>query len=140
MKATLEELEQKREALKSEITALGDFRPGTISANYRKCGKDNCACAKANHPGHGPQYLWNATIHGKSAAENIRLGPHLEKVRGEVEAYRTFRSLCDEVTEVNHAICKLRPIREIKSPDELSSLKKKLQRIFVRKFKRKQNI
>jgi hypothetical protein len=71
----LERLEQRRNALYQRLQALGDFRPGTISVNFRKCGKKRCACARPAHPGHGPQYLWNTTHGGQRRAQNLRLGP-----------------------------------------------------------------
>ena len=78
MRDEVEALEARRKELYGELEQLGDFRPGMISVNYRKCGKKNCACAGRGHPGHGPQYLWNSTFGGKSAAENLPLGPGLE--------------------------------------------------------------
>ena len=57
MADTMEELEQRRTTLYQQMQALGDFRPGTISVNFRKCGKKGCACTQPGHPGHGPQYL-----------------------------------------------------------------------------------
>ncbi len=71
MGGTLESLEYKRKSLYKKLEGLGDFRRGTISLNYRRCGKKNCACAKQGHPGHGPQYLWNTTIKGKSYAKSL---------------------------------------------------------------------
>ena len=50
-------LESRRKALDLKLEDLEDFRRGTVSVNYRKCGKSNCACAGPDHPGHGPQYL-----------------------------------------------------------------------------------
>jgi hypothetical protein len=50
-------LELRRKELFRRMENLGDFRRGTISLNYRKCGKKNCACARKDHPRHGPQYL-----------------------------------------------------------------------------------
>ncbi len=70
MNDDIEGLESKRKDLHEQLAGLGDFRRGTISVNYRKCGKKNCACARPGHPGHGPQYLWNTTIKGKSYAKN----------------------------------------------------------------------
>ena len=133
MTETLEGLEAKRQGVIQAFAALGDFRRGTISANYRRCGKRNCACTRANHPGHGPQYLWNATIGGKSRARNLRLGPELEKVGREVDTYRTFVRLCGELVEVNEQLCQLRPVREVPDARELTQLKKKLRRRFARK-------
>src|SRR2546429_6438368 len=70
MSTALERLERRRNALYQRLQALGDFRPGTISVNFRKCGKKRCACARPTHPGHGPQYLWNTTSGGQSRARS----------------------------------------------------------------------
>lgn len=129
-------LETKREELIRALATLGDFRRGTISVNYRRCGKRNCACARADHPGHGPQYLWNATIGGQSRARNLRLGPELEKVGREVDTYRTFVRLCGELVETNEQLCELRPVQEVADARALTQLKKKLQRRFARKSPR----
>jgi len=133
----LQDLESHRNRLFRQLENLGDFRRGTISANYRKCGKSNCACAKKDHPGHGPQYLWNVSVGGKTQARNLPLGPELEKVEGEVERYRAFVRLCQQVVEVNDRICQLRPVRTIPDENELEQLKKKLRRRFAEKRKKR---
>jgi hypothetical protein len=134
---TLEQLEQRRSAVYQQIQALGDFRPGTISVNFRKCGKKRCACAQPGHPGHGPQYLWNTTSGGQSRAQNLRLGPELEKAHRELENHQVFLRLCRELVEVNEKICRLRPVAEIKDGKELEALKKKLQKQFLERRRRK---
>lgn len=133
MAETVEHLEGRREQLYQALAALGEFRRGTISVNYRKCGKANCACARAGHPGHGPQYLWNATIAGQSRARNLRLGPELDKVANEVDTYRAFVRLCTELVAVNEALCERRPVRAVADPQALTALKKKLRRRFARR-------
>lgn len=130
MPDTLEQLEQRRSSLYHQIQALGDFRPGMISVNFRKCGKPRCACALPGHPGHGPQYLWNTTRGGRSRAQNLRLGPELEKAHLEVQNHHVFVRLCRELVEVNEKICRLRPVPPIKDERELEALKKKLQKRF----------
>ena len=137
MADTLETLEVKRQELYRALEALGDFRRGTISVNYRRCGKANCACARPEHPGHGPQYLWNATVAGKSRARNLRLGPELETVAKEVDTYRAFVRLCAELVEVNERMCQLRPVREGADAQEVAQLKKKLRKRFARRWPRK---
>ncbi len=137
MEPSLEALELHRKTLYRQLERLGDFRRGTISVNYRRCGKSNCLCARNDHPGHGPQYLWNANIGGKTRALNLRLGPELEKVEQEVERYRSFVRLCQQLVEVNDKICQLRPVRAIPDDTELEELKKKLQRRFAEKRKKK---
>jgi hypothetical protein len=137
MEETLQSLELEKKKLCRRLAELGDFRRGTISVNYRKCGKKNCVCARHGHPGHGPQYLWNSTRGSKSLAENLPLGPRLEKARKEQTNYRLFLELTKQLVEVNEKICSLRPEREIEDPQKLDELKKKLRRQFSKKSARK---
>ena len=67
------------------------------AAEACRVSEDDCACAQEHHPGHGPQYLWNASVGGKTKARNLPLGPELEKVQKEVERYRKFDRLCQEL-------------------------------------------
>jgi hypothetical protein len=137
MEETLESLEKKRKDLYQKLERLGDFRRGTISVNYRRCGKKKCICTKPGHPGHGPQYLWNTTIKGKSYAKNLRLGPELEKYTKQTANYRSFLKLSEELVQVNERICALRPVREIEDRRELEDLKKKLLGIFRKGFRKR---
>ena len=137
MERTIEELEETREKLYAQMVGLGDLRPGIISVNFRRCGKINCTCAQPGHLGHGPQYLWNTTQNGKSRAQNLRLGPELEKVQKEIETYKRFNQLCRETIAVNEQICRLRPVPEMTDDKELETLKKKLRRKFFLRRRRK---
>lgn len=137
MEKDLKDLEEERRKLYGKLSAVGDFRRGMISANYRKCGKQNCICTQEGHPGHGPQYLWNATIRCKSYAKSIRLGPELEKWEQETDNHRQFAKLCEEIILVNERICNLRPVPEVKDEKELAELKKKLQKRFMEKCRKK---
>jgi len=134
---TMQDLELRRKKLFRQLENLGDFRRGTISVNFRKCGKSNCACAGKDHPGHGPQYLWNVSVGGKTQSRNLSLGPELEKVEREVERYHSFVRLSQELVEVNDRICQLRPARTIEDENELEQLKKKLRRHFAEKRKKR---
>ena len=137
MEDTLKGLEEKRKALSKKMGEIGDFRRGTISVNYRKCGKKNCACAKPGHPGHGPQYLWNTTIKGRSYGKNLKLGPELRKYMEEIDNHRRFLSLGKELVELNEKVCDLRPVLQIEGKDEQEELKKKLEQIFKKRLKKK---
>ncbi len=133
----IEQLEEKRKALFRKFEEVGDLRRGMISVNYRKCGKNNCVCAKEGHPGHGPQYLWNTTIKGKSYAKSLKIGPELSKYMEEIANYKKFSGLYDELVSLNEQISDLRPVPEIKDENELAELKKKLHRLFMEKYKKK---
>lgn len=137
MDETLSSLERKRVLLYMQLQETGDFRRGTVSVLYRKCGKKNCACAQEGHPGHGPQYLWNATIKGKSYAKNLKLGPEMEKYLEEISNHQLFLKLCDEIVAINEQICDMRPVRVMEDEDGLAELKKKLQQMFMAKYKKK---
>ncbi len=116
MTHSLEDLESVREKLRRELFEIGDFRPGTVYPSYRKCGKKNCACAKPGHPGH-LQYLRTTAKGGKNRAQTLRLGPELEKAVKEAESYQHFVKVCRELVSVNERISKLRPARQVKSPE-----------------------
>ena len=130
---TIESLLGKREEILREISGLGEFRRGTVSASYRKCGKPGCRCAREGEEGHGPRYLWNGTTGGKSFAKNLHLGEEVEKYVQETERYRRFIGLCEKLVEVNEKICDATPVREVQDKQELDELKKKLQRRLLRK-------
>jgi len=137
MPESLAVLEDLRRQLYQQLGTIGDFRPGMISVNYRKCGRANCRCATPGEAGHGPQYLWNTTQQGKSRAQNLRLGPELEKVEQEVANYRRFLELCAELVKVNEQICRLRPVPELGDEQELARLKKTLQQKYSRRRRKK---
>ena len=68
-------LEAERARLYAELSGVGDFRRGALSAVFRKCGKPNCRCAQPGERGHGPQ--WNRTRWqgGKTVTTHPRPGP-----------------------------------------------------------------
>lgn len=103
-------LERQREDLYRELGQVGDFRRGSLNAVRRKCGKSGCACAAPDHPGHGPQWNLTRKVDGRTRAVHLKPGPELEKARREVAEYERFRGLVSQVTEVNEAICQVRPV------------------------------
>lgn len=137
MNESLNRLESKRKSLYKKLEEIGDFRRGTISVNYRKCGKKNCICTKPGHPGHGPQYLWNTTVKGKSYAKNLKIGPELQKYMEEIANYKSFLKLYDELVRVNEKVCDLRPIPKIEDKNEADELKKKLQMLLRKKYRKR---
>ncbi len=103
------ELEEQRERLYARLAATGDFRRGSVTENYRRCGKANCACAQPGHPGHGPRFLWTRSVPG-SGTRGRQLAPgEVEKVRRELAGYQQFAALTEQIVEVNEAICEARP-------------------------------
>lgn len=106
----LADLEERRAQLYRQLSATGDFRRGSITENYRRCGKANCACAQPEHPGHGPRYLWTRSVPGGTTKGRQLSGIELDKVRQELANNKAFVSVSEQIVEVNEAICEARPI------------------------------
>jgi hypothetical protein len=136
MGKNIESFQEQKESLFRELEGIGNFRRGTISFRYRKCGKSNCICATEKRAGHA-QYQWSTTIKGKSINKNLKLGSELQKYSEEIDNYHKFQHICEEIIQANEKICNLLPVCEIEDSVELHELKKKLQKKFMKKYKKK---
>ncbi len=105
----LGELEARRARLYELLAAFGDFRRGSISENYRRCGKPNCACAQPGRRGHGPRWLRTRTVRGRGATGRQLAAGEVQKVRGEPDRYQEFAAMTERIVEVSEAICEARP-------------------------------
>src|SRR5258708_25324215 len=103
------ELEAERERLYAQLSAVGDFRRGSVSENYRKCGKPNCACAQPGHPGHGPRWLWTRSAGARKTVGRQLAAAEVEKVRRELARHGEFSAISEQIAEVNEKICEARP-------------------------------
>jgi len=133
----LSELEREKEKLLERIQGLGDMRSGSLSVRYQRCSKSPCVCDDPKHPGHGPIYSFSTVMDGKTKIKNYKLGPELKKLRREVENYQAFKKLSQELIAISRQICDLRPVVECKDDQELMELKKTLERVFLKRSKRK---
>ena len=105
----LAELEAERDRLYAQLSRVGDFRRGSVSENWRRCGKPNCACAAPGHPGHGPRFLWTRSAgRRKTVARQLAAG-EVEKVRREIARHAEFAATVEQIIEVNEKICEGRP-------------------------------
>jgi hypothetical protein len=107
---SLPELESQRAGLFARLAAVGDFRRGSVSENYRRCGKPNCACAQPGHAGHGPRWLWTRTVAGRGTRGRQLAAAEVGKVRAELDRYQEFAALTEQIVQVSEAICEARPV------------------------------
>jgi hypothetical protein len=114
--SSLPELEAERERLYAQLSAVGDFRRGSVSVNYRRCGKPNCACAQPDHPGHGPRFLWTRTVRGQKTRGRQLAAAEVARVRRELERYADFASISEQIAEVSEKICEARPVAGTDAP------------------------
>ena len=112
----LPELEAERDRLYAQLSTAGDFRRGSVSENYRKCGKPNCACAAAGHPGHGPRFLWTRSAGSRRTVGRQLATAEVEKVRREIARYAEFTAAVEQIVEVNERICEARPAARTQEP------------------------
>ena len=108
-KPSLQELEAERERLYAQLSQVGDFRRGSVSENWRRCGKPNCACAAPDHPGHGPRFLWTRSEGRRKRVGRQLAAGEVEKVRREIARHAEFTAAVGQIIEVNEAICEARP-------------------------------
>jgi hypothetical protein len=113
-----------------QFLTLGDFRPGTVSAAARRCGRPNCHCARPDGAGH-PQFRLLRKVKGKSVSETFATPAELRKAAEEVAEFHRFRDLTNELTEVNEQICRARAAE----PDEAgwTEAEKKRLLLFIKK-------
>jgi hypothetical protein len=112
---SLPELEAERDRLYAQLSGVGDFRRGSVTENYRKCGKPNCACAQAGYPGHGPRFLWTRSARGRTVGRQLAAG-EVARVRREVARHADFAAAVEQIAEVNEKICEARPAAGTDAP------------------------
>lgn len=132
MSETLLSLEQQRSQVLDKIVGLGDFRSGSISPVYGRCGKPNCRCHQPGQPKHGPNYRLTRKVQGKTVSETFRSPAAQRKAQREVDAFHQFRQLSRELLEINEQICRLRPVEEALTPEEKKQPKSSAKRSRVK--------
>lgn len=113
---SLAELEAERVRLYARLGMVGDFRRGSVSENWRKCGKPNCACAAPDHPGHGPRVLWTRSQGRRKTVGRQLAAAEVEKVRREIARHAEFAAAVEQIAEVNEKICEARPVAGADAP------------------------
>jgi hypothetical protein len=93
--ASLQQLEQRIQSIKTQLASLGDMRPGSLSQQYNVCGKPRCRCKDPVHPRrHGPYYQLSWVHQGKSTTQFIRR-PCVPQVKAELANFKKFRQLTE---------------------------------------------
>src|SRR5579863_881251 len=97
----------QRDQLKSQLAQIGEMRPGSLVARFRKCGKASCHCSKKGSKGHGPSYSLTHPVAGKTVTRIIPAGPAVDRTQQQVEEYRRFRELVQQLVAVSEQLCDL---------------------------------
>jgi len=109
MPESLADLEATRARILEQFFTLGDFRPGTVSAAPRRCGKPSCQCAQPGAEGH-PQFRLLRKRKGKSHSESFPTPAAFRQAAHQVAEFHRFQELVAQLTAVNEKICRARPV------------------------------
>jgi hypothetical protein len=112
------ELEKRRAAVLTQISQLGDFRPGSITSTQGRCGNPNCHCHKPGEPGHGPNVRLTYKLGGKTLTESFATPAAQRKAQREVAEFRHYQELSRALIQVNAQICQARPVEDTLSTEE----------------------
>ena len=112
MPPSLSELEQQRSLLATQLSQLGDLRPGSVTGMVRRCGKPTCHCAQPDDPGHGPTLRLTYKVQGKTISEALPTPAAVRKAEREIAGFRKFQELSRAFLETNEKICRLRPAQQ----------------------------
>lgn len=92
--------------IKSEISQIGDMRPGSLNKYLTVCGHPNCRCADAKNPiKHGPYYKLSYVHRRKSTSEFIQKEFVLE-MRKQLANYKRLRALTAEWVDLALKVAK----------------------------------
>ncbi len=103
----LDKLQIQKDQILQKISELNDFRQGSLSPRYRKCGKSYCHCAKEGSKGHGPLWMTTRSVGGKTISKAIPK----EKVDitfKQIDRFHQFQKLVHEYIKTNIKICDAR--------------------------------
>jgi hypothetical protein len=112
MSDSLAALEAERQSLLDQISRLGDFRPGSITATRGRCGNPHCHCHQPDDPGHGPNDRLTFKRKGKTITETFPTATAQRLAERQIAAFRKFQRLSRALLEVNEKICRLRRVPE----------------------------
>ena len=95
----------QRDQLLDQLAHIGEMRPGSLVARFRKCGKPSCHCAKKGAQAHGPSYSLTRPVAGKTVTRIIPAGPAVQRTRQQLQEYHRFRQLVRQLIAVSEQIC-----------------------------------
>jgi hypothetical protein len=87
-------LQRQIEKVKGNLAALGDLRPGSLSAQYNVCGSPGCRCKATPPIKHGPYYQVSYTRKGKSSTKFVKK-EDLSEVRKQLKNYERMKLLME---------------------------------------------
>jgi hypothetical protein len=95
-----------------QISELGDFRPGSITATQGRCANPRCRCHQPGEAGHGPTLRLTYKARGKTVSESFSSPEAQGKAEREIAEFRKYQQLSRAFVELTEKICRQRPAPE----------------------------
>ena len=95
-KQTLRNVERRIRELRRRLGGIGDMRPGTLTVQYRHPEEKKTPFNQISY-----------TRKGKSRSEYVR-AENLGTIRGEIRAYKRFKSIQDELIDLSIQASRIR--------------------------------
>lgn len=98
MASERQEIQQRRQRLQRELSALGTvpLMRGSVYERRRRCGRRGCACAEDPAALHAGKFL-SVFLDGRTRGFHLRPEDE-ESVQGAIEAYRRLWEIVNELT------------------------------------------
>jgi hypothetical protein len=105
-------LERQIEAVKRDLVALEDLRPGSLSTQFNVCGTPGCRCKATPPEKHGPYYQVSYTRKGKSSSKFVKK-KDLPAVRKQLKNYARMKLLTERWIGLAMELSTLRLNKEV---------------------------
>lgn len=119
---------KKFEGLIESLIQIQPPLPGSMSEQYKVCGKPRCRCKDENNPRpHGPYHQVSYTLNRKSSSLSVKPG-EVDDVRKMNESYKNLRSLLVQLSEESVSLCRESGVSEARRQmsEAISRAKSKL--------------
>lgn len=88
--------QRRRDALATEIAALGWVLPGSLTERFTRCGNPTCRCRAEPPQLHGPYPTWTRKVDNKTVTRTLT-AEQAERYRPWFDNARRLRKLLNEL-------------------------------------------
>lgn len=93
-------MNKKIEQIKSIIDSIEYILNGSVSEQYRKCGKQNCRCHEDRKDWHGPYWIWTRKEGGKTITKSLNKNQVL-KLKKAIKQMKDLNLLIEKWKEIS---------------------------------------
>lgn len=106
MKASLADLERRRDELMAELRRLPDLMRGSVCERRVRCGRAGCWCTQPGSRGH-PGFQLTVKVDGRTRTRYLR-GSTVEEIQSLVSNYGKLWKVVEALTGVHLAMFQAR--------------------------------